>query len=94
MNGEHQENGYVNLSAFRFADYPEWIYDRDGVEITKKIAMRQGENLVAVFYEIDNQSARELTLSITPQFQLTPKGSCPKRSQTLTSQRGVLNRMG
>ncbi len=94
VNGERQENGYVNLSAFRFADYPEWIYDRDGVEITKKIAMRQGENLVAVFYEIDNQSARELTLSITPQFQLTPKGSCPKRSQILTFAEGRIESNG
>lgn len=35
------EEGYQYLSSFSFDDYPKWIYQADGVEVVKKIAMKQ-----------------------------------------------------
>ncbi len=82
------EDGYHHLSAFCFEDYPTWTYDINGVEITKKIAMKQGENLVAVTYRIDNQSARKVSLLVIPQLQFTPKGVQPDRRQVFTMETG------
>ena len=70
----YNEEGYQYLSAFIFEDYPKWIYQTEGVEIVKKIAMKQGKNLVAVKYEIDNRTLDLITLKVTPHLQFVPKG--------------------
>lgn len=71
---KYNEEGYQYLSAFIFEDYPKWIYQTEGVEVVKKIAMKQGENLVAVKYEIDNRTLDLITLKVTPHLQFVPKG--------------------
>lgn len=73
-DAKYNEKGYQYLSAFTFEDYPKWIYQVDGVEIVKKIAMKQGENLVAVKYEIDNRTLDLIVLKVTPHLQFVPKG--------------------
>lgn len=84
------EDGYLHLSGFCFEDYPKWTFDVHGVEITKEIAMKQGENLVAVTYRIDNQSAATVSLLVTPQLQFTPKGAGTCRSQKFTLKDGCI----
>lgn len=68
------EEGFRFLSSFSFEDYPEWTYQLDGVEIVKRIAMKQGKNLVAVKYEIENRTSEKAVLKITPHLQFVPKG--------------------
>lgn len=94
VDARRSEDGYLYLSAFSFADYPKWVYDLNGVEITKQIAMKQGENLVAVKYQIDNQSDEQVSLHVTPQFQFAPKGSIPKRGLILERNGGCISANG
>lgn len=74
MDKEQNEEGYRLLSSFRFEDIPRWIYHIDGIEIKKEIAMKQGENLVAVKYVIDNRTSHNLVFRVTPHLQFVPKG--------------------
>lgn len=74
LNSEQNEEGYRYLSAFSFEDYPEWTYHLDGMEIIKRIAMKQGKNLVAVKYEIENRTSERVILKVTPHLQFVPKG--------------------
>ncbi len=94
VDERRNEDGHVRLSAFCFEDAPKWVYDVDGVEIIKRIAMRQGENLVAVKYWIDNQSAHQVSLHVTPQLQFVPKGSSPRRDQQFTLTDGCISSNG
>lgn len=80
-DGKLNEEGFQYLSSFSFEDYPKWIYQADGVEIVKRIAMKQGENLVAVKYEIDNRTLDHVVLNVTPYLQFAPKGAQPSRKQ-------------
>lgn len=68
------EEGYLLLDSFVFEDYPEWTFQADGVEVVKRLAMRQGENLAAVEYRIDNRTGRKVCLAVTPHLQFVPKG--------------------
>lgn len=94
VDERRNEDGYVRLSAFCFEDDPKWVYDVDGVEIIKRIAMRQGENLVAVKYWIDNQSAHQVSLHVTPQLQFVRKGSSPRCDQQFTLTDGCISSNG
>lgn len=76
VDADRSEDGYRYLSAFRFEDYPKWTWHAGGAEVTKEIAMKQGENLAAVKYVIDNQSEQDMILKVTPYLQFTPKGAC------------------
>lgn len=75
------EDGYCYLSYFGFEDYPVWLYQVDGVEIKKRLAMRQGENLVAIEYRIDNRTNQDVTLKVIPHLQFVAKGRRLERSQ-------------
>lgn len=68
------ENGFCHLSAFLFEDYPVWVYHAAGVEVTKTAAMKQGENTIAVRYEIRNDRREACTLEILPFMQFVKKG--------------------
>lgn len=81
---ELDEHGWRYLSGFIFEDYPRWIYQVDGVELIKEIAMKQGENLVAVRYQINNRTREKVILQVTPHLQFVPKGARVSREQTYT----------
>ena len=78
---KRREEGFRFLSGFSFEDYPEWTYHLDGVEIVKKVAMKQGKNLVAVKYIIENRTLDKVTLKVTPHLQFVPKGETAKPGQ-------------
>ena len=68
------EAGYRYLSSFTWEDTPVWQFQADGVEIRKEAAMEQGENTIALRYEITNRSREARTFLVTPFYQFTPKG--------------------
>lgn len=74
MAGGPGEEGYRYLSSFTWEDTPVWQFQADGVEIRKEAAMEQGENTIALRYEITNRSREASTFLVTPFYQFTPKG--------------------
>lgn len=68
------EEGCRYLSSFTWEDTPVWQFQADGVEIRKEAAMEQGENTIALRYEIANRSREVSTFLVTPFYQFTPKG--------------------
>ena len=68
------EAGCRYLSSFTWEDTPVWQFQADGVEIRKEAAMEQGENTIALRYEITNRSREASTFLVTPFYQFTPKG--------------------
>ena len=77
----YKEEGCPYLSSFVFDDMPIWSFLVQGVEIRKEIAMKQGENTVAVRYSIRNRSRKPAELKIVPFYQFTAKGSEPELQQ-------------
>lgn len=77
----YKEEGCPYLSSFVFDDMPIWRFLVQGVEIRKEIAMKQGENTVAVRYSIRNRSRKPAELKIVPFYQFTAKGSEPELQQ-------------
>lgn len=75
------ENGFLFLDVFVFEDYPRWIYHVNGVEVIKEIAMKQGENTVAVRYCVENRTGKEVKLMVTPHLQFVPKGQLLEQEQ-------------
>lgn len=76
-----KEEGCPYLSSFVFDDMPIWRFLVHGVEIRREIAMKQGENTVAVRYSIRNRSRKPAELKIVPFYQFTAKGSEPEPEQ-------------
>lgn len=76
-----KEEGCPYLSSFVFDDMPIWRFLVHGVEIRKEIAMKQGENTVAVRYSIRNRSGKTAELKVMPFYQFTAKGSEPEPEQ-------------
>ncbi|EOS78639.1 hypothetical protein C819_00239 [Lachnospiraceae bacterium 10-1] len=94
LDEELNEEGYQHLSAFYFEDYPKWIYQIDGVEIVKKIGIKQGENLIVVKYEIDNRKKVPVTFRITPHLQFVPKGEQPEKTQEFVLENNRISSKG
>lgn len=79
----YTEDGYRYLSSFIYEDTPLWRYHVNGVSLSKEIAMKHGENTVAVVYTIENRGKCEAGFEVTPFFQFAKKGEDMKLSQTL-----------
>ena len=68
------EEGYRYLASFTYEDTPVWHFFVDGVEVRKEAAMVQGENTIALRYEIRNRRRSGCTFRVTPFYQFAPKG--------------------
>ena len=68
------EKGYRHLVSFTYEDTPVWRFLADGVEIRKEAAMVQGENTIALRYEIRNRRRSGCAFRVTPFYQFAPKG--------------------
>ncbi len=75
MQGKADLEGFRYLESFTFDNYPQWVYHADGVTVTKTMVMVQGENTVAVQYEIDKGTAKEVSLSVKPMLRVTAKNT-------------------
>lgn len=76
-----REEGFLYQTKFTYEDYPQWTYVVKGAEITKTIALMQGENTVGISYEIDNRSGGDLALEVLPHLQFVPKGALLTKGQ-------------
>ena len=63
--GNFLEKGYKNQKYFRKSFLPEFYYEVEGVQVTKKVGMSYGENKVAVTYEIKT-SDKDIIFKIQP----------------------------
>ncbi|HIV34287.1 MAG TPA: amylo-alpha-1,6-glucosidase [Candidatus Blautia intestinigallinarum] len=88
------EEGYEYLSEFSYEDTPVWRFLVRGVQIRKEAAMEQRSNTVAVCYEISNRSSSRCTLSVTPFFQFTPKGTEPEEEQEFCREKNQIKSNG
>jgi glycogen debranching enzyme len=74
------EEGQKFLTHFSYDGSIHYTYQAGAISIQKHIALKQGENVCAVAYEIENHGA-DAALTLLPQFnfrehsQLTPGGS-------------------
>ncbi len=84
----NQEEGYRYLSSFIFDEYPMWLWELEGVAVSKKIVMFPGENTIGISYEIENTSGEDVLLQITPQLQFVPKGRQPEENKAFQVQMG------
>lgn len=58
--------GYKNLESFEQNPLPEFVYKVENIKIVKKISMIYGKNAVVVNYEIKNNYAKEVKMTIAP----------------------------
>lgn len=93
--GEREpEDGFLRLSSFQFEDCPVWVYHADGVEVIKTTAMKQGENTIAVRYEIHNHRREACRLEVIPFMQFVKKGGDLSPDQVFTCSDGRISSAG
>ena len=62
---QHTSDGYKNLVEFEKEYIPKFTYNINGIEITKRICMKYGENTVTIEYIIKNTD-KNITMSFAP----------------------------
>ncbi len=77
-DGTPPEDGWRRLSSFVWEDGPCWLYQADGVQVTRRCAMEHGRNASAVVYTVANRAEAPCTLRVTPVFQFSQKGDPPQ----------------
>lgn len=75
MQDKEDLEGFRYMESFTFDNYPVWVYKVAGVAVTKTIVMVQGENTVAVNYEIEKGGAKEVSVSVKPMLRVTAKNT-------------------
>lgn len=75
VDNNRNKCGFRYQSKFTFEDVPEWTYHINGIEIVKKIAMKQNENTVGIMYKINNHTNYVAELKVTPYMEFIKKGS-------------------
>ncbi len=77
MKSGKDYTGFHYLEKFIYDDFdelaPMWIYRIEDITITKHLQMMHGENKVALWYEIDNPSEKNVTLELLPLLRFTSK---------------------
>ena len=73
-----REEGWKYLSAFSYEDTAVWRFHINGMEVEKELAMKHGENTVAIVYRMNNRTRESARLVLTPFFQFAPKGEDSK----------------
>ena len=90
-DGKKSEDGYRHLSAFSFEYGPKWVYDADGVQLTRHCAIAEGSNTVAVCYRLENRTDMPCTVQITPWMQMASKGNAPQKEFKLRFSKGRIS---
>lgn len=73
------EEGYRHLSSLTVEDTPRWVYDVQGVQITRELGIAHEQNAVAVVYTISNRTSIPCTLLLRPWMLGFPKGHTPQK---------------
>jgi predicted glycogen debranching enzyme len=61
----HTPQGYQYLSSFTKDLFPEWMYEVEGIQLQKTIAMVQNENTTLILYEVI-KATQPFTLELLP----------------------------
>jgi predicted glycogen debranching enzyme len=64
--GEMDVHGYEQPCSFALDPLPRFEYSFDGMKIVKRVAMKHGENLCIICYEVINPTEYSLQLRISP----------------------------
>lgn len=80
VNRTKNKEGFLYLEAFEMEAFPVWYYRVGGIEIEKTIVSVQGENTVAIRYQIRGGKGGEEFL-VTPLLRFAPKGKNPLPGQ-------------
>lgn len=89
-----REEGFRSLISFEFEDTPIWHFLYRGVEIKKELALKQGENTLALRYEIHNAGSRPCRLILTPFLRFAPKGRDPEPDQPIDCTKNCMSSAG
>ena len=90
-DGRESEDGYRHLSACTVEYGPKWIYDVDGIQLTRHCAIADGSNTAAVCYKLENRTTESCTVEITPWMQFAPKGNAPQAPFKLRCSKGKIS---
>lgn len=93
-DGTPPEDGWRRLSSFVWEDGPCWLYQADGVQVTRRCAMEHGKNASTVVYTVENRSEAPCTLRVTPVFQFSQKGDPPQAPFALHYTGGTIQGAG
>ena len=72
--GGATEDGWRYLDSVVIDPLPAFTYTVEGVRVEKRLALDWEHNTLAVRYRVDNDSATEAVLTVTPWMQFAPKG--------------------
>ena len=78
------EEGWQNLCFAQVDGLPWWVYQWQGVQVEKELAMDWEQNTVALRYQLENPGDTPCTLTVTPWLQFVPKGKNLRKTQTFT----------
>lgn len=77
MQSGKDYEGFRYLEQFVYDDLdekaPVWTFRVSEVTVRKHLLMVHGKNTVALWYELDNPSGKEVSLELTPLFRFTSK---------------------
>ena len=90
-DGKVSEDGYRHLSSFTVEYGPRWVYEVYGVRVTRRCAIADGSNTVAVCYRLENRSESACTVEITPWMQFASKGNAPQETFKLRYSKGRIS---
>ncbi len=67
--------GFRYLKEFVFEDYPEWVFEVEGLRIHKTMYMVHGENIVGIRYWLEEAKGHTVDLKLTPWLRFTAKNT-------------------
>ncbi len=67
--------GFRYLKEFVFDDYPEWVFEVEGLRIHKTMYMVHGENIVGMRYWLEDAKGHTVDLKLTPWLRFTAKNT-------------------
>lgn len=76
------ENGWKHLCFAEVDGLPRWVWQYQGVQVEKQLALEQQHNTLAVRYRVRNDGSQPCTLEVTPWMQFIPKGKSMPRGQS------------
>jgi len=67
--------GFRYLKEFVFENYPEWVFEVEGLRIHKTMYMVHGENIVGIRYWLEDAKGHTVDLKLTPWMRFTAKNT-------------------
>ena len=80
--------------SFTWEYGPEWVCEAADVTVVRRFGMGFGENVSALTYELENRADAPRTLTLTPVFQMAPKGEPPREEQPASYADGLVEAGG